>query len=103
LVFSPKHGSFEFGILIADDWQGKGLGTLMTRYCLDVARARRVKRVIATTTPSNSRMIKVFRNEGFLFDCDWTAGVVRVHKELSPLASRSRGSHCEDTSLPRSA
>ena len=103
LAFSPDHESAEFGILITDNWQGKGLGARMTRYCLEVARNRGAMCVTAITTLENRRMIKVFRNEGFLFDCDWANGVIRARKKLSTPASPPRDSFCKKARLQRSA
>ncbi len=103
LVFSPDQDSAEFGILITDNWQGKGLGTLMTRHCLDIARNLGAICVTAITTLENRRMIKVFRNEGFLFHCDWANGVIRARKKLSMPANPPPDSYCNNACLQTSA
>jgi len=103
LALSPDNESAEFGILITDNWQGKGLGTLMTRRCLDVARNLGAICVTAITTLENRRMIKVFRNEGFLFHYDWANGVIRARKKLSTPANPPPDSYCNNARLQTSA
>jgi acetyltransferase len=103
LALAPDQASAELGILITDDWQGKGLGTLMVHHGLEVAKKWGAKCVTAVTTPDNHRMIKLFRNEGFAFDDDWHNGIFRVHKELSFPVDTSGEPHWKETRLKQSA
>jgi acetyltransferase len=103
LVFSPDHESAEFAIIITDDWQGKGLGCLMTRHCLEVVRTRGIKRVTAVTTPDNLWMIAVFKKLSFSLNYDWPNGVIWVSKELSPPASVPKDSKQRKDHLKRTA
>ncbi|NOG55657.1 MAG: bifunctional acetate--CoA ligase family protein/GNAT family N-acetyltransferase [Planctomycetes bacterium] len=65
LVADADHESAEYAVLIGDPWQGRGLGSAMTDYILDIARQWGVKRLYAETTSDNARMIGMFRNRGF--------------------------------------
>ncbi len=60
--------SAEYAIFIADHVQGKGLGGIMTDYILDIARDRKIKKVVATVLPTNTAMIKLFEKRGFSID-----------------------------------
>jgi acetyltransferase len=55
----------EFAVLVGDAWQGKGVGTLLTKFCLEHADRSRVKWVHADTGRTNHRMIKIFKHYGF--------------------------------------
>ena len=65
LVTDPTRNRAEFAILVGDPWQGRGLGLLLTRSCLEIARAQGLQQVVAETDLSNSRMISTFRELGF--------------------------------------
>lgn len=65
LVSDVNHTDAEYAIMIADEWQERGLGRLLTGYCLEVAKRWNVKRVVAETSKSNRRMLTIFRNLGF--------------------------------------
>ena len=64
LSADPDHESAEFAVLVHDVWQRRGLGSLLTEYCLAIARDWRLSRVVAETDPLNTRMIKVFTRLG---------------------------------------
>ena len=83
LIADPEHGSAEYAILIGDEWQNEGLGGLLTDYCLRIARDWGVKRVIATTTTDNYRMMAVFKKRGFELSTDHAGGSVDAVKGLA--------------------
>jgi acetyltransferase len=65
LIADPDHQTVEYAVLIADAWQQRELGSLLTDYCLDVARRWKLKRVVAQTTTDNRAMISIFERRGF--------------------------------------
>jgi acetyltransferase len=65
LIADMDHHTGEFAILVADAWQGKGLGGLLLDYCLELARRWGLKRVVAETHPQNRPMLAAFRSRGF--------------------------------------
>jgi len=81
LVADVNHETAEYGVIVADRWQGHGLGALLTDYCLDVAKRWGVKRLMAETTKNNIRALALFRNRGFELD-DREEDVVLVSKEV---------------------
>jgi GNAT superfamily N-acetyltransferase len=61
-----RHGdSCECAVTVTDDWQGKGLGTLLMKYLIDVARARGVHRMYSVDSAQNARMTELANDLGF--------------------------------------
>jgi acetyltransferase len=58
-------GDAEFAIVLADDWQGCGLGTKLLASLLAAARENGVRRALATTLSSNEGMLALARRLGF--------------------------------------
>jgi len=81
LVADVNHESAEYGVIVADRWQGHGLGGLLTDYSLDVAKRWGVNRLVAETTKNNNRALALFRNRGFELD-DREEDAVLVSKEV---------------------
>ncbi len=65
LVADVDHQSAEYAVIVTDRWQGRGLGGLLTDYCLELAQSWGVKEVVAEIAKDNSRMLATFRNRGF--------------------------------------
>ena len=57
--------SAEYSILVADNWQGHGLGNILTDHILEIARKRDIKKIVASVLPNNESMIKLFIKKGF--------------------------------------
>ena len=55
----------EVAFLVRDDYQGRGLGTILLHRLAAIARARGMRRFYAYVLPVNDLMLKVFRNSGF--------------------------------------
>jgi acetyltransferase len=58
-------GEAEFAILVADRWQGRGLGRLLTERAIEVARGMGVRRLVAETTSGNEGALELLRAVGF--------------------------------------
>lgn len=65
LIANADHTFSEYAVLVADAWQGLGLGSLLTDYCLDICRQWGVRKVIAETAAENHRMVAMFQRRGF--------------------------------------
>ena len=61
-VFKHKAG---FGIVVHDDYQDKGLGTLLTQHMIDIAREKGLKKVYLDVFTNNERAIHVYKKCGF--------------------------------------
>jgi acetyltransferase len=65
LLADMEHEAGEFAVMVADRWQGRGLGGLLLDFCLELARRWGLKRVVAETHPENHAMLATFRSRGF--------------------------------------
>lgn len=65
LIADPDHETVEYAVLIADEYQHMELGSLVTDYCLEIAKHWKLKKVVAQTTTDNQRMVSVFTKRGF--------------------------------------
>jgi len=82
LIAEPGRTSAEYAVLVQDAWQDKGLGGLMTDYCLGIAKDWGVRTVTAITTTDNPRMVAVFEKRGFRIVNDLESSLVEVSKDL---------------------
>ena len=82
LVADPDHESVEYAVLVVDSWQNRGLGSLLTDYCIHIAQDWGLKRIVAQTTSDNPRMIAVFQKRGFNIHFDPRTSLVEVAKDL---------------------
>jgi acetyltransferase len=82
LIADPDHEAVEYAVLISDAWQNKDLGSILTDYCLEIAKKWGLKRIVAQTTSDNRRMIKVFEKRGFVIIPDVSSSLVDVVKEI---------------------
>ena len=64
-VLGPDRDSAEFAIVVADAYQGKGLGSLLMRELMDHARAHGLARIEGLVLASNHRMLELMTVLGF--------------------------------------
>ena len=62
---TPTTATQNMPILVADEWQGRGLGKLLTDYCLEICSTWGIDRVYAETTVDNQPMQKILRRQHF--------------------------------------
>jgi acetyltransferase len=55
----------EFDIVVHDDYQGRGLGTMLTQHMIDLARERGLSKVYLKTATQNLGAIHVYEKLGF--------------------------------------
>jgi acetyltransferase len=65
LVADADHSNAEYAVLVADDWQKLGLGTLLTDYCFEICGSWGIDRVYAETTTDNRAMQSILRRHNF--------------------------------------
>jgi acetyltransferase len=63
---NPDGESCEFAIVVADDWQGKGLARRLMGVIIDTARARGLKYMNGDFLAENRRMIAFVQSLGFV-------------------------------------
>jgi GNAT superfamily N-acetyltransferase len=76
----------EVAFVVADPWQGRGLGTLLFSRLADRARAVGVRRFVAETLSDNRPMLTVFHHAGMPCSSTHSDGVVHLELVLGPPA-----------------
>lgn len=62
---APDGQSCECAVTVADTWQGKGLGTVLMRDLIDIARRRGIHSMFSIDANENERMRELARDLGF--------------------------------------
>lgn len=62
---SPDGRICECAVTVSDEWQKKGLGTLLMRHLIDVARSRGIRKMISLDSADNLQMRDLARFLGF--------------------------------------
>ena len=62
---APDGQSCECAVTVADAWQGKGLGTVLMRDLIDIARRRGIRFMFSMDANENERMRELARDLGF--------------------------------------
>ncbi|MDW8359689.1 MAG: GNAT family N-acetyltransferase [Candidatus Caldarchaeum sp.] len=65
LIIDPDRRRAEFAVLVADDFQGQGLGTKLVDMIIEVAQDKKVSTIYGIILPENIRMINLARKMGF--------------------------------------
>ena len=82
----------EFAVTVSDDWQNKGLGTLLMRRLIDVAKARGIKLMHSSDASDNTRMRQFadhlhFRHERDPDDATLVLYSVDLSEDLAPAST----------------
>ena len=80
IVVQP--GTAEVAFVVTDEFQGRGIGTLLMRHLVALARAAGLKTLIAEVLPENAAMLKVFENSGLDHSTRRDGGVVHVTMQI---------------------
>jgi acetyltransferase len=73
----------EFSLLVADAYQGRGLGSQLLQRLIDIGRAEGLRRITAEIAPGNSAMLAISERLGFRLEGEFTDPTVRALLELS--------------------
>ncbi len=60
---NQKHA--EFSVVVADQWQGKGIGSELLKRCLAMAKERNIETVWGSVLTENAQMLKLGKKLGF--------------------------------------
>jgi acetyltransferase len=81
LVIDRQQGAAEFAVIVADPWQGKGLGPKLIERVIAIARDQEVKLLYGEVLSENQPMLELAKKTGFGLKRD-SAGVVRIEMTL---------------------
>ncbi len=62
---NPANNYAEVSFLVYDEWQAKGIGTIMLEILIDIARKRGIQGLEARVLANNQLMLSVFYNSGY--------------------------------------
>jgi GNAT superfamily N-acetyltransferase len=83
----PATGLADIAFVVRDDWQRRGIGTLLMRRMGEIARARGVTGFSADVLATNKPMLLVFQNSGLRFEGALHDGVYRLAARFDASAS----------------
>ncbi len=79
----PNTAAAEVAFVVQDEWQQKGMGTLLLDYLSQIARKRGVKRFYAKVLPVNKAMLSVFYNSGYKINTEFDGDVYSINYTLT--------------------
>jgi acetyltransferase len=82
-VANPDGASCEFAIVLADAWQGRGLGRELLTRLIEIARNRGLKSMIGFVFADNPSMLELCRKLGFAIGATDSGSTRRVVLDLS--------------------
>ena len=77
----PDRKAGEIAFIVADPWQGLGLGTKMVDYTLEICKDMKIETVYALILPDNYRAISLMKKMGFTIEYS-SEGTVRATLNL---------------------
>jgi acetyltransferase len=80
----PQTGTAEFAVVVADAWQGHGLGWHLMERLIDVARQRGVRSLKGVVLRENTAMLQLMQELGFEQTAALDDAVVEVIRDLDP-------------------
>jgi acetyltransferase len=82
-VLDRDNESAEFAIVVADAWQGRGIGKRLLAKLIEVARHRRVKRLYGEILGTNRPMLEFVRKLGFRLERHEDPTLTRASLDLA--------------------
>jgi GNAT superfamily N-acetyltransferase len=83
----PGTDEAEVAFVIADEFQGHGIGSLLLDQLVDVARAHGITTFLADTLCENRQMLNVFLHSGFPVSQETQFGTVYLRFPIAPTPS----------------
>lgn len=96
--YDRRPGSFdaEVAFVVADRFQGRGLGTLLLEHLAAAARRAGIRRFVVDTLAINTRMLGVLRAAGFSRQYERDATVTRVVLDIAPTPEAQQAAEDRD-------
>ncbi|MCS7095015.1 MAG: bifunctional acetate--CoA ligase family protein/GNAT family N-acetyltransferase [Thaumarchaeota archaeon] len=104
LIMQPDRKRAEFAVLVADDFQGKGLGTKLIDTLIEVAQERKISTIYGIILPDNVRMINLAKKMGFTIKRRGEDVYVELKLDLEkPAETRTEASRQQITTITASS
>jgi ribosomal protein S18 acetylase RimI-like enzyme len=78
-----RDGEAELAFLVIDTYQGKGIGRLLMKHLIAIARAKGLRALTAEVLPENAAMLRLFRDFDFKTVPQRDFSAVHLVRELS--------------------
>jgi acetyltransferase len=82
MVMAADRATAEFAVIVADPWQGKGLGPKLVERLIDIAREQGVQLLTGDILAQNQPMLEMVKRLGFALRKDAEGGTYRVEMAL---------------------
>ena len=80
---TDEEGRVEFAVVVADDWQGKGIATQLLRHLFGIASDAGINSIEGSVLRENERMLKLAKDFGFKTRIDVNdPHVIYVYKDI---------------------
>lgn len=94
LIIEPDGRTGEMAFIVADPWQGLGLGTKMVDYMIEICKDKRLDMIYGVMLPDNHRAINIMKKMGFTIE--YTNGIAKAtlnlkEEELGVRSSTQKG------------
>lgn len=67
LIMEPSRKRGEFAVVVADEYQGKGLGTKLVDMLISIAQEKGLESIYGIISPENRKMVRLCEKLGFTF------------------------------------
>ena len=88
MVMAADRSTAEFAVIVADPWQGKGLGPKLVERITEIAREQGVKLLTGDVLAQNQPMLEMVKRLGFVLRKDAEGGTFRVEMALQEAGPR---------------
>jgi acetyltransferase len=102
----PDRKSGEIAFIVADPWQGFGLGTKMVDHMIDVCKDMGVETLYAIMLPDNMRAINLMKKMGFTIkhvDDDTVKGTLSLKEESEVQCETPKGGESQNQEQKKQA
>jgi acetyltransferase len=65
IIYANDLKEAEFSVVVADQWQGKGIGAALLQRCLSIARDQGLENVTGFVLAENTQMLALGKKMGF--------------------------------------
>ncbi len=79
----PKTQAAEVAFLVQDEWQDRGMGTVLMEYIAQIARQRGVRRFFAKVLPGNKPMLAIFHASGYRVSTEFDGEAYHITFDLN--------------------
>jgi acetyltransferase len=80
--YDPHEATYEFSVVVADAWQGTGVGAILMEKLLYIARDRGIRSIYGLVLPGNRKMLGLATRFGFTV-AEHDADTVTIRVDLS--------------------